>query len=120
MLRDPQGAKVSVPQLVPENKDDSRGTARRTRVAPAIRNRTAARGMSAFILQDGVVDQRYSTYGRDIERLMGTFGYLDVSPFGRNEDPETRVPGGTVMMSDGSEMDVSRRMKEAFLQRIKL
>jgi two-component system LytT family response regulator len=32
----------------------------------------------------------------------------------------TKGDGGTVMMSDGSEMDVSRRTKEAFLQRIKL
>jgi two-component system LytT family response regulator len=32
----------------------------------------------------------------------------------------TKGEGGTVMMTDGSEMDVSRRMKEAFLQRIKL
>lgn len=32
----------------------------------------------------------------------------------------TKGDGGTVMMSDGSEMDVSRRMKEAFLQRIRL
>jgi two-component system, LytTR family, response regulator len=32
----------------------------------------------------------------------------------------TKGEGGTVMMSDGSEIDVSRRMKEAFLQRIKL
>ncbi|HYV91176.1 MAG TPA: LytTR family DNA-binding domain-containing protein [Chitinophagales bacterium] len=32
----------------------------------------------------------------------------------------TKGEGGTVMMSDGSEMDVSRRMKEAFLKRIKM
>jgi two-component system LytT family response regulator len=32
----------------------------------------------------------------------------------------TKGDGGIVLMSDGSEMDVSRRMKEAFLQRIKL
>ncbi len=32
----------------------------------------------------------------------------------------TKGEGGTVMMSDGSEMDVSRRMKEAFLRRIKM
>jgi predicted dithiol-disulfide oxidoreductase (DUF899 family) len=44
-------------------------------------------GMSAFVLQDGVVHHTYSTYARGVERLMGTFGYLDVAPFGRNEDP---------------------------------
>src|SRR5262245_27731093 len=45
-------------------------------------------GMSAFILQDRVVHHTYSTYARGVEQLMGTFGYLDVSPLGRNEDPE--------------------------------
>jgi predicted dithiol-disulfide oxidoreductase (DUF899 family) len=46
-------------------------------------------GMSAFILQDGVVHHTYSTYTCGVEQLMGTFGYLDVSPLGRNEDPES-------------------------------
>jgi len=45
-------------------------------------------GMSAFILRDGVVHHTYSTYARGVEQLMGTFGYLDVSPLGRNEEPE--------------------------------
>ena len=45
-------------------------------------------GMSAFILQDGVVHHTYSTYARGVEQLMGTFSYLDVSPLGRNEDPD--------------------------------
>jgi predicted dithiol-disulfide oxidoreductase (DUF899 family) len=45
-------------------------------------------GMSAFILQDGVVHHTYSTYARGVEQLMGTFGYLDLSPLGRNEDPD--------------------------------
>ena len=45
-------------------------------------------GMTAFILKDGAVHQTYSTYARGVEQLMGAFGYLDVSPLGRNEDPE--------------------------------
>jgi predicted dithiol-disulfide oxidoreductase (DUF899 family) len=45
-------------------------------------------GLSAFVLQDGVPHHTYSTYARGVEQLMGTFGYLDVSPFGRNEDPQ--------------------------------
>src|ERR687887_985647 len=45
-------------------------------------------GMSAFVLEDGVVHHTYSTYARGVEKLMGTFGYLDVAPFGHNEDPE--------------------------------
>ena len=44
-------------------------------------------GLSAFALRDGVVYHTYSTYARGVERLMTTFGFLDVAPFGRNEDP---------------------------------
>jgi predicted dithiol-disulfide oxidoreductase (DUF899 family) len=42
-------------------------------------------GMTAFALQDGVVHRTYSSYDRGVERFMGTFGYLDVAPLGRNE-----------------------------------
>jgi predicted dithiol-disulfide oxidoreductase (DUF899 family) len=45
-------------------------------------------GMSAFVLRDGVVHHTYSTYARGVEQLMGTFGYLDVAPLSRNEDPQ--------------------------------
>jgi predicted dithiol-disulfide oxidoreductase (DUF899 family) len=44
-------------------------------------------GLSAFALQNGVVHHTYSTYARGVERLMATFGFLDVAPLGRNEDP---------------------------------
>ena len=43
-------------------------------------------GMSAFALWDGVVHHTYSTYDRGVEQLMGTYGYLDVAPLGRNEE----------------------------------
>ncbi len=43
-------------------------------------------GMSVFALEDGVVHHTYSTYDRGVEQFMGTFGYFDVAPFGRNED----------------------------------
>jgi predicted dithiol-disulfide oxidoreductase (DUF899 family) len=42
-------------------------------------------GMSAFIVQDGVY-HTYSTFARGVERLMGTFGFLDVTPLGRNDE----------------------------------
>ncbi len=42
-------------------------------------------GMSAFAIQDGVVHHTYSTYDRGVEQFMGTFGFLDVAPLGRNE-----------------------------------
>jgi predicted dithiol-disulfide oxidoreductase (DUF899 family) len=44
-----------------------------------------APGMSAFALKDGVVHHTYSTYGRGVEQLMGTYRYLDLAPLGRNE-----------------------------------
>jgi len=43
-------------------------------------------GLSAFALKDGVVHHTYSTYDRGVEQFMGTFGYLDVAPLGRNEE----------------------------------
>jgi predicted dithiol-disulfide oxidoreductase (DUF899 family) len=45
-----------------------------------------APGMSAFAREDGVVHHTYSTYGRGVEQLMGTFRYLDIAPLGRNEE----------------------------------
>jgi predicted dithiol-disulfide oxidoreductase (DUF899 family) len=42
-------------------------------------------GMSAFALQDDVVHRTYSTYDRGVEQFMGTYGFLDVAPLGRNE-----------------------------------
>ena len=64
--------------------------------------------MSAFVLQDGVVHHTYSTYARGVEQLMGTFGYLDVAPLGRNEDPTSPGPGGTVTTSTRPE-EATRR-----------
>jgi predicted dithiol-disulfide oxidoreductase (DUF899 family) len=43
-------------------------------------------GMSAFALEDGVVHHTYSTYDRGVEQFMGTYGFLDVAPLGRNEE----------------------------------
>ena len=43
-------------------------------------------GMSAFALRDGAVHHTYSTYDRGVEQFMGTFGFLDVAPLGRNEE----------------------------------
>ncbi len=43
-------------------------------------------GMSAFAIEDGVVHHTYSTYARGVEQLMGTFGYFDIAPLGRNEE----------------------------------
>jgi predicted dithiol-disulfide oxidoreductase (DUF899 family) len=45
-----------------------------------------APGMSVFALEDGAVFHTYSTYGRGVEQFMGTFGFFDVAPLGRNEE----------------------------------
>ena len=52
-------------------------------------------GMSVFALQDGAVHHTYSTYARGVEALMGTYQFLDLAPWGRNEDG-ARVPRGVV------------------------
>ncbi|MDB6021103.1 MAG: hypothetical protein JWQ04_960 [Pedosphaera sp.] len=42
-------------------------------------------GMSAFLLEDGVVYHTYSTYARGLDGLWGMYQWLDRAPKGRNE-----------------------------------
>ncbi len=42
-------------------------------------------GMSAFVLDHGVVYHTYSTYSRGVDGLWGMYQWLDRAPFGRNE-----------------------------------
>ena len=42
-------------------------------------------GMSAFVLEDGVVYHTYSTYARGLDALWGMYQWLDRAPSGRNE-----------------------------------
>jgi predicted dithiol-disulfide oxidoreductase (DUF899 family) len=42
-------------------------------------------GMSAFVLDDGIVYQSYSTYARGVDGLWGMYQWLDRAPKGRNE-----------------------------------
>jgi predicted dithiol-disulfide oxidoreductase (DUF899 family) len=42
-------------------------------------------GMSAFVLEDGVVYHTYSTYARGLDGLWGMYQWLDHAPRGRNE-----------------------------------
>jgi predicted dithiol-disulfide oxidoreductase (DUF899 family) len=42
-------------------------------------------GMSAFVLEDGVVYHSYSTYARGLDGLWGAYQWLDRAPKGRNE-----------------------------------
>ena len=53
-----------------------------TDVATYIRERP---GMSAFVLDDGVVYHAYSTYARGLDGLWGMYQWLDRAPMGRNE-----------------------------------
>ena len=42
-------------------------------------------GMSAFVLDEGVVYHTYSTYARGLDGLWGMYQWLDRAPRGRNE-----------------------------------
>lgn len=42
-------------------------------------------GMSAFVLEGGVVYHTYSTYARGLDALWGMYPWLDRAPKGRNE-----------------------------------
>ena len=42
-------------------------------------------GMSAFVLEDGAVHHAYSTYGRGLDIIWGSYQWLDRAPKGRNE-----------------------------------
>jgi predicted dithiol-disulfide oxidoreductase (DUF899 family) len=44
-----------------------------------------APGMSAFVLEDGVIYHTYSTYARGLDGLWGMYQWLDRAPKGRNE-----------------------------------
>jgi predicted dithiol-disulfide oxidoreductase (DUF899 family) len=42
-------------------------------------------GLSAFVLEDGVVYHTYSAYSRGLDAIWGVYQWLDRSPKGRNE-----------------------------------
>jgi predicted dithiol-disulfide oxidoreductase (DUF899 family) len=42
-------------------------------------------GMSAFVLEDGIVYHTYSTYARGLDGLWNAYQWLDRAPKGRNE-----------------------------------
>ena len=42
-------------------------------------------GVSAFVLEDGVVYHTYSTYARGVDGVWGMYPWLDRAPRGRNE-----------------------------------
>jgi predicted dithiol-disulfide oxidoreductase (DUF899 family) len=42
-------------------------------------------GMSAFVLDDGIVYHTYSTYARGVDGIWGVYPWLDRAPKGRNQ-----------------------------------
>jgi predicted dithiol-disulfide oxidoreductase (DUF899 family) len=42
-------------------------------------------GLSAFVLEDGIVYHTYSTYSRGVDAIWGMYPWLDRAPKGRNE-----------------------------------
>jgi predicted dithiol-disulfide oxidoreductase (DUF899 family) len=42
-------------------------------------------GMSAFVIEDGIVYHTYSAYARGLDALWGAYQWLDRAPKGRNE-----------------------------------
>jgi predicted dithiol-disulfide oxidoreductase (DUF899 family) len=56
----------------------------RTGAEPAAYRRQRP-GMSAFVIEDGVIYHTYSTYARGLDGLWGMFQWLDRAPRGRNE-----------------------------------
>jgi predicted dithiol-disulfide oxidoreductase (DUF899 family) len=45
-----------------------------------------APGLSVFFLESKDVFHTYSTYARGLDRLIGTYNYLDLTPLGRHEE----------------------------------
>lgn len=43
-------------------------------------------GMSAFVLDNGVVHHAYATYSRGVDGIWGMYQWLDRAPLGRNEN----------------------------------
>ena len=42
-------------------------------------------GLSVFLREGDDVFHTYSTYSRGLDILIGAYNYLDLTPFGRNE-----------------------------------
>lgn len=50
-------------------------------------------GLSVFLRVGGDIFHTYSTYARGLDPLLGTYQYLDLTPFGRQEAWEDSPPG---------------------------
>ncbi|MEJ7902426.1 MAG: DUF899 family protein [Thermomicrobiales bacterium] len=50
-------------------------------------------GMSVFLRDGDDIYQTYATGGRGVELLIGTFGFLDMTPYGRQQAWEDSPAG---------------------------
>src|SRR5207249_3722648 len=65
------------------------------RLAPAAPDGDEMMGLSAFVLENGVVYHTYSCFDRGTDGLNGTWQLLDLTPKGRFKAPsEDAVSGG--------------------------
>lgn len=64
-------------------------------------------GLSAFVLEDGVVHHTYSTHARGLEVFDGAYHLLDRAPKGRDEDESLPHPGMWWRRHDEYEQDGS-------------
>jgi predicted dithiol-disulfide oxidoreductase (DUF899 family) len=62
-------------------------------------------GMSAFVLEDGVVYHTYSTYARGVDALWGMYQWLDRAP---QRGATRRASGGAATTSTASAENASR------------
>lgn len=60
---------------------------------PADEQPGEGQGLSVFFRLDDAVFHTYSTYARGVEGLNNSTGFLDVTPYGRQEDFEDSPPG---------------------------
>lgn len=74
-----------VPVELSHTAPDPNSCAGRTGATDKARFMRERPGMSAFVLEDGVVYHTYSTYARGLDGLWGMNQWLDRAPRGRNE-----------------------------------
>jgi predicted dithiol-disulfide oxidoreductase (DUF899 family) len=77
-----EGEKPDMPSRTTPDGEAKFAAATGTDIATYTRERP---GMSAFVLDDGVVYHTYSAYARGLDGLWGMYQWLDRAPRGRNE-----------------------------------
>lgn len=81
-VREPAMQAPSIPTRTAPDTPSTGATMSGTDTATYARERP---GMSAFVIEDGVVYHTYSAYARGLDGLWGAYQWLDRAPRGRNE-----------------------------------